>query len=244
MRAERVFIGWDPHESQAFNVARTSLLEHAAMHHNIKRLSLDELQAAKLYTRPTHRLANGQLFDAISEAPMSTGHAIGRFFVPYLCGYRGWALFTDGDVLFREDIARLFSVADERYAVMCVQHAPMPEAKEKKGGHVQLLYSRKNWSSVMLFNCAHPANEQLTIDLLNKWPGRDLHAFDWLEDEEIGELNPGWNYLVGVTQPMPDTVQLAHFTLGVPTVPGHERDPFADEWRQVSQRAGYRAVSA
>lgn len=242
MRAERIYIGWDAAESRAYNVAAHSLHAHAHTRHDVHRLALERLQALGIYQRPTHRIENGQLYDAISEAPMSTGHAIGRFFAPYLCNYNGWALFTDGDVLFRDNVAELFALTDEQYAVMCVHHAPMPEQGEKKAGHVQTQYARKNWSSVLLFNCGHPSNLALSLEVLNSWPGRDLHAFQWLKDEEIGELPQRWNYLVGVTTPAPLHVSLAHFTLGTPDVPGHEEDPFADEWRAVAKRAGYKVV--
>jgi hypothetical protein len=49
----------------------------------------------------------------------------------------------------------------------------------------------------MLFNCDHPSNKKLTVEMINTLPGRDLHRFCWLEDDEIGELDPGWNWLVG-----------------------------------------------
>lgn len=244
MPTERIFIGWDTAEMCAFNVAAHSLHAHATTRHDVRRVALDELQAKGLYTRPTHFIANGQRWDVISAAPMSTGHAIARFFVPYLCGYEGWALFTDGDVLFREDIAALFALKDERYAVMCVQHPPMPESSEKKAGHIQTHYSRKNWSSVLLFNCGHPSNRALDLTLLNRWPGRDLHAFRWLQDAEVGDLPSRFNYLVNVTQPMPDQVSIAHFTMGTPDLEDHKSDPFAEEWRAVARRAGYMAVPA
>jgi len=96
----------------------------------------------------------------------------------------------------------------------------------------------------MLLNCGHPSNKRLDLEILNTWPGRDLHAFRWLKDEEIGELDAGWNYLVGVTTPMPDKVSLAHFTMGTPDLSAHTNDPFADEWRAVARRAGYKAVPA
>jgi lipopolysaccharide biosynthesis glycosyltransferase len=173
---------------------------------------------------------------------MSTGHAIARFFVPMYCNYEGWALFTDGDVLFRDDVEHLMQYADPKYAVCVVKHPPMPEQAIKKDGHIQTMYARKNWSSVMLFHCAHPANQTLWTTALNQWPGRDLHAFKWLQDEQIGELPAGWNYLVGVTDPVPPHVSLAHFTLGTPDVIGHEEDPFAGEWRDAAKRAGYKHV--
>lgn len=170
---------------------------------------------------------------------MSTEHAISRFFVPYLCEYHGWALFVDGDILARADVRELFALADDRYALMCVQHPPLPAEGTKKDGAIQQSYPRKNWSSVVLWNCGHPAHQALTLDALNTWPGRDLHAFTWLRDEEIGALPPDWNYLVNVNA-LPPYVKIAHFTLGVPATDGHAADPFADEWFAAARMAGYR----
>jgi hypothetical protein len=170
---------------------------------------------------------------------MSTGHAIARFLVPALCGYDGWAVFTDGDVLFRDDVGKLFALADPRYAVQVVQHYHFPHATRKMEGAVQTSYARKNWSSVMLFNAAHPANRALTVDLVNEVPGRDLHRFCWLEDGLVGTLPARWNVLIGEQAPPEDTA-IAHFTLGVPDMPGYEGQPYADEWYAAAKACGYR----
>jgi hypothetical protein len=237
----KVFIGFDPAEIRAHLVATASLHSCASERHDVRRVSMDELQAKRFYTRATRHMERGQLWDEVSQAPMSTGHAIARFFVPMLCGYEGWALFTDGDVLFRDDVAKLMDYADPKYAVCVVKHPPMPEADAKKDGHVQTQYHRKNWSSVMLFNCGHPSNLFLWKTSLNAWPGRDLHAFKWLRDDEIGELPPRFNVLVGVSATVDDPA-IVHYTLGTPDVKGHEDDPFAEEWRQAAKRAGYTEV--
>jgi hypothetical protein len=240
--ARRVFIGWDANEIASCLVAEYSLYRHSSPSMvDVKRIS--RLTLLKHYQRPTSMLPNGQLFDEISDAPMSTAHAIARFFVPWLCEYDGWALFTDGDVLFREDIANLFALADPQYAVMCVQHPPLLEEGNKKDGHIQQAYPRKNWSSVMLLNCGHPSNRYLTLDVLNSWPGRDLHAFGWLQYHEIGELPARFNHLVNVSPPDHNPA-IAHFTLGTPDVAGHERDPFADEWRSCARVAGFNDLAA
>jgi hypothetical protein len=235
-----VFLGFDAAEMRACNVAETSLYAHSSRSAvTVTRVSRSRL--GSLYTRPTSRMPNGQLFDDISGAPMSTGHAIARFFVPLLCDFEGWALFTDGDVLFREDVRQVFALADERYAIQVVQHPPLLEEGDKKAGHVQQAYHRKNWSSVMLIQCGHPANRALTVDVLNAWPGRDLHAFRWLSNDLIGALPARWNYLNGVSAPQDDPA-LVHFTLGCPDVPGHEHDAFSDEWYGMARGAQYRLM--
>lgn len=237
-----IFVGdsWDEHV--ATEVAFTSLKAHAGegrgasyRGHLVRRLSRTTI--AKHYTRPTET-RDGRLWDVISDAPMSTEHAIARFFVPWMCDYKGWALFVDGDILCRRSIDELFACADERYAVMCVQHPPLLDTGVKKVADQQVVYPRKNWSSVLLFNCAHEQNRSLTLDVLNSWPGRDLHAFKWLPEAEIGHLDRCWNWLVNVSLPM-ENPAIVHYTEGIPSMPGHETDPYAREWFSYAQQAGY-----
>lgn len=238
MAPHQVYIGWDPSEMCAWNVAQFSAHARSSVGINVRRVALPELQARGLYTRPTETRPAGY-WDAISEAPMSTGHAIARFLVPHLCEYVGWALFTDGDVLFRKDVAALFALADPRYAVQVVEHQHAPTAMAKMQGHVQTQYARKNQSSVMLLQCGHPANRALTPALVNTVPGRDLHRFCWLSDDLIGGLPPEWNHLVGVNTPNPDAA-IVHMTLGTPDMPGYEHCEFSDEWYATSRAVGYR----
>lgn len=173
---------------------------------------------------------------------MATQFAVSRFLVPELVRQsttggnpRGWALFSDCDVLFRRNLRDLFRLADKRYAVMCVHHKHEPKATVKMGGEVQTKYPRKNWSSVMMFNCDHPANAALTVDLVNTLPGRDLHRFCWLDDSEIGEIGPEWNFLVGHSYEGIDPA-ICHFTEGLPSVPGFESCAYSDEWREELAR--------
>lgn len=230
----KVFIGYDPSEAWACRVARQSLESHTSVPLSIDRISMDDLEALGLYNRPTET-RKGKLWDAISEAPMSTRHAIARFFIPMLCGYEGIAIFTDGDVLFQKDIAQLIDLADSKYAVQVVPHEYEPSQSVKKSGDVQLRYRRKNWSSVMLWNCGHPSNKKLTLGLLNSLPGRDLHAFCWLQDSEIGFLPEEWNWLVGHSKAIPPAI--VHFTEGLPDKPGYEKTPYSKEWRTAMKHA-------
>lgn len=167
---------------------------------------------------------------------MSTEFAISRFLVPAIA-QMGWAVFMDCDVLVRTNVARLFPDLDERYAVYCVKHRHQPAQGVKMDGQVQAQYGRKNWSSMMVFNCNHPANIALDLDMVNSLPGRDLHRFCWLKDEEIGELPPEWNYLVGETH-LPEGVQpkIVHHTNGSPCMPGYEDTEYAYEWREELAR--------
>jgi hypothetical protein len=234
-----VWIGYDPREADAFAVARASLRRHASEPMLVMAISLPQLREAGLYTRPTsHR--GGRLWDDISEAPMATEFAISRFLTPHLAG-SGLALFMDCDMLVRKDIAKLFALADPCKAVMCVKHVHVPDERTKMDGQLQTFYRRKNWSSVALFNCDHPANRALTVEMINTVPGRDLHAFCWLRDEEIGELPLEWNWLADVSPPIADPA-IVHHTLGVPSMPGYKDAPYADEWRtelnEAMERSG------
>lgn len=235
LRSHRLFIGFDRAQARAYHVAWRSAMATTRHPLIVEPLALEDVQRAGLYTRPTRDVPPGY-WDELSAAPMSTGHAIARFLVPALCGYKGWALFTDGDVLFRRDVADLFALADPSKAVQVVQHAYAPTDTTKMAGQPQTRYDRKNWSSVLLFNCAHPANQVLTVELVNTVPGRDLHRFCWLEDSLIGALPPVWNHLVGHSSSDEDPA-IVHFTEGCPDLPGYESCAFADEWRAYASPA-------
>lgn len=207
----------------------------------VRGLALDQLVADGLYSRPMEfkagREGSRQMWDVISDAPMSTEFAISRFLVPHVAKY-GWALFLDCDVLCFENVSNLFALADDSKAVMCVKHQHVPQEGTKMDGQIQTAYDRKNWSSVMLFNCEHPSNSRLTLDLINGVPGRDLHRFCWLEDDEIGELPKKWNYLVGHDnrKSVPDPA-IVHFTNGLPDVDGREMQEFSVNWHKYLPHA-------
>lgn len=232
MAMPSIWIGWDPREAAAFAVARASVEKHAPRQWPIYGLVLSKLQASGLYAR-TITLRPGVdrpvMWDVISDAAMSTEHANSRFLLPHLARV-GWALFMDGDMLVRDDLAPLFDSLDPKYAVYCVKHNHAPTQSVKMDGQVQSQYPKKNWSSFMVFNCEHPANSVVTPDVVNMLPGRDLHRFCWLEEDLIGELDPAWNFLVGYSDPaiMPKCI---HWTSGTPDMRGYENAPFADEWR-------------
>jgi hypothetical protein len=238
----RIWIGWTPQEMRAWNVARYSAQARSIADLDIYRLALGPLCSNGLYRRPIRVDDRGFTWDVISEAPMSTEHAVARFLVPYLCGYQGWVLFTDGDVLFRDDVAELFALADPQYAVQVVKHVHVPSEPLKMEGALQTIYARKNWSSVCLWNAGHPANAALTVELVNTVPGRDLHRFCWLPDELIGALPARWNYLVGHTTGEAEPA-IVHFTSGVPDMPGYQDVEYADEWWRVARAIGYERPS-
>jgi hypothetical protein len=232
---ETIWLGYDPRETTAFAVAKYSIRKFQR-YIPIYGLVLEDLQGKGIYRRPTQRRINSegrvQLWDEISDAPMATEFSCSRFLVPHLAK-SGIALFADCDILVLENISKLFALFRSDKAVMCVKHNHNPIDEIKMDGQMQTTYTRKNWSSVMLFNCDHPSNKKLTLDLINTVPGRDLHRFCWLEDSEIGELPPEWNYLVGYDNGSVGWPALVHFTNGLPDMAGHEKQEYADEWRAM-----------
>lgn len=234
MTQQTLYVGFDPREIAAYAVTVSSILRKSHCFDIVKAVVLNYLTTRGSYNRPTE-YQNDVLFDKISGHPMSTEFAISRFLVPYLNKYQGWALFTDCDMLALSSLDNLPKLADPKYAVMVVKHNYQAMGAVKMDGQVQSNYNRKNWSSVCWWNCAHPSNKLLTPELVNKLPGRDLHAFCWLADDEIGELPPEYNYLVGVS-PKEIVPILAHFTNGVPHMKGYHNCEYADLWRLELQK--------
>jgi lipopolysaccharide biosynthesis glycosyltransferase len=233
-----VWIGFDPRETAAYAVARQSARWHMTSQAPIRGVVLSDLQARALYRRPLEFRKSAAdrpiMWDVISDAPMATQHACARFLIKELAG-SGWAMFSDGDVLFRGNVMRLFQTLDRRVPLYCVKHDHVPKETVKMDGQPQTAYPKKNWSSVFILNCDHEANRALTVDLINTVPGRDLHRFCWLDESEIGALGAEWNYLVGQSPQIADP-KLVHFTLGVPDMPGYEDCEYADEWRAELRR--------
>lgn len=223
----RLFIGYDPAEKLAYDVAVKSL----SIYSKVEPEPLDEekLRAQGLYTRLVDK--RGQMYDLPSNAPCSTEFASSRFLTPILC-QSGWALFVDCDVIFLDDPRKLLKIADPSKAVQVVKHSHIGEGV-KMGGMIQTSYSRKNWSSVMLFNCDHQANRRLTVEDVSRRPGRDLHGFCWLHDSEIGDLPSEWNWLVNV-QEKPEEPKIAHYTNGGPWIKGWIDSPHDKLWSYYS----------
>lgn len=227
----KVFVGYDPREDEAYQVCRHSILARATVPVLVEPLVQERLRLMGLYWRTTDAEGN----DWIDHRPFGTEFAFSRFLVPYLCHYRGWALFVDCDFLFRADIASLFALRDEAAAVMCVHHNHRPKEKTKMDGVPQEIYPMKNWSSLVLWNCGHDDNLDLGPREVNTRPGRWLHGFKWLRDTwKIVAIPETWNWLEGFSSP--DLEPLAvHFTRGGPWHEQWKTVAFADEW--LAERA-------
>ena len=159
-----------------------------------------------------------------------------RFLTPYLMNYKGWALFVDGDMIFLDDPAKLWNLRDDSKAVQVVKHDYQTVAKVKYLGNRNENYPRKNWSSVVLWNCAHPANRVLTPDFIQDKPGSFLHRFSWLDDSDIGEIPKDWNWLA-IEYPDNPQASLVHYTLGTPCFKDFRQTPMAPLWHDVHHRS-------
>ena len=222
--AVKIFIGWDSREPIAADVCQFSIEKNSTVPVDIEMLKQDDLRERLLYTRPR-------------DSQSSTEFTFTRFLVPQLMDYQGWAIFCDCDFLWLGDIKDLMDEVDDRYAVMLVQHDYRPQNTVKMDGKRQEYYPRKNWSSMVLFNCGHPKNKWLTPYHINRATGQELHRFSWLKDSEIGSLSPQWNWLVGwYHQPWDGVPRALHYTEGGPWFKNYEDCEYADVWLDYRAR--------
>lgn len=218
----RIFIGYDPVEAVAYNVLQFSIVERSSQPVSITPIRLSHLS---------------QVFSRERDPRQSTDFSFSRFLTPYLSEYQGWSLFMDCDMLCLDDIAKLWALRDERYAVMVVKHDHRPKETTKFLGRPQTAYAKKNWSSVMLFN--NSRCRALTPAYVNTASGLELHQFKWLEsDELIGELPAEWNHLVGYNSPC-EQAKLVHYTLGGPYFTEYKECEYSREWFEEFRRMQY-----
>jgi len=212
----QVHIGFDPREQVAFYALEHSIVRRSSTPVSVAPLVQKQLRDSGLYTRmrgPTE----------------STEFSMTRFLVPALAGYRGWSIYMDCDMLCRADIAALAAESERQRdkAVLVVKHDYVPKTERKFLDQVQTKYTRKNWSSLMLFN-----NERcraLTPQYVNKASGLELHRFAWLDDAAIGELPREWNWLV-TEYPYNPAAKIVHYTLGGPWFEAYRDCDYAAEW--------------
>lgn len=211
----RVFVGYDSREAVAFNVLSHSINRRSSQPVSIAPVMLSQL--GSIMTRERHPL-------------QSTDFSFSRFLTPYLCDYDGWALFMDCDMLVLDDMAKLWELRDDNYAVMVVKHDHKPSEDIKFLNQAQTKYEKKNWSSVMLMNCAKC--KALTPDYVNEASGLDLHRFHWLDNDDlIGEIPHGWNHLVDYDPTVPASeVSNLHYTSGGPYFKDYVDCSYATEW--------------
>lgn len=237
-----IYVGWDAREDVAYQVCRHSIRWRTkGINLNVMPLKHKDLRKTGVFYRPWMTHANdGNRYDLIDLKPFSTEFSHTRFLVPYLNNYEGWALFMDCDMIFTSNPKKLFDLCDNKYAAMVVKHRHNPNEEIKMDDQPQTKYFRKNWSSFVLWNCAHPKNRELTVEAVNSMTGSDLHAFSWLEDKDIGALPVDYNWIEGLSPKISDRPDwrpdVIHYTLGGPWFPEYQDVMFGDLWIEEYER--------
>lgn len=215
-----VAVGYDPRETIAYHVLEQSIINRTT---------------APVAIIP---LAEKMLRDFDGQRDGTNQFVYSRFLVPELMDYQGWALYLDSDMLVRDDLIKLWDLRDGSKAVMVVKHDYQTEHTRKLIGTpmecANASYPRKNWSSMMLWNCGHPQNKILTTEFVAEAPGSFLHRFSWLTDDLIGELPKEWNHLVG-EQPADTSAKLVHYTLGAPCFSHYRKCEHSHEWHRTKE---------
>lgn len=213
-----VYVGWDSRSVAAYDVCVASLAEMSSIPLVIAPLIDPELRARGVYWRQADPLA-------------STEFTYTRFLTPHLAGGEGLAVYCDSDFLWRADIAQMIAAIDRTKAVSCVQHDYQPVETEKMEGRPQSAYPRKNWSSLLVFNCAHPSVRALTPEIVNSETGAYLHRLQWVANQDIGAIDETWNWLEGWSKTPPDgPPNVIHFTGGGPWLASYKDVQYADLW--------------
>jgi lipopolysaccharide biosynthesis glycosyltransferase len=208
-----IFVGYDPREAIAFHTCVNSIIRHASQPVAIVPVALNLFQDYE----ETHTDGSNHFIYT-------------RFLVPHLMSYTGWAIFIDGDMILRDDIVKLWNYRNQEHAdVFVVKHDYKTKMTEKYLGSKNEDYPRKNWSSVILWNCSSWPNRKLTPEFVQNSTGAYLHRFSWLDDDRIGELPKEWNWLPDEYGPNPDA-KLLHYTLGTPCFHEFADTPQGNEW--------------
>jgi lipopolysaccharide biosynthesis glycosyltransferase len=214
MKPIPVFVGYDPREAIAYHVCVNSIIRNSSQPVAIVPVALN-------------------LFRDYSETHTDgSNHFIyTRFLVPYLCDFTGHAIFIDGDMIVRGDIAELWALRDASKDVQVVKHDYKTRMPVKYLGAKNEDYPRKNWSSVILWNCNSFPNRRLTPEFVQHAKGSELHRFSWIDDDRIDELPPEWNWLPDEYGANPDA-KLLHYTLGTPCFQEFADTPQGNEWHR------------
>lgn len=189
-----LMVGFDQREAIAYHVFCQSVIDLATVPVNFVPLAENSLNQYKEL-----------------HADGSNRFIYSRFLTPYLMNFSGWAIYADGDMVCQADISELWSLRDESKAVQVVKHDYKTKSIKKYLGNINEDYPRKNWSSLILWNCGHPENSILTPDFIQGQPGSYLHRFSWLKDGLIGDLAAEWNWLA-IEYPENPSAKIIHYT--------------------------------
>jgi len=193
-----IFIGYDPREAIVFHVCSNSIIRQSTRPVQIIPLALN-------------------LFKDYEETHQDGSNAFiySRFLVPYLMNFKGHAIYIDGDMILRDDISKLWDLRNPFFDVQVVQHNYKTRMPVKYLGSKNEDYPRKNWSSVIIWNCNSQVNRLLTPEYIMNSKGSHLHRFEWIDNESIGALPIEWNWLPDELGENADA-KLLHYTLGAP----------------------------
>ena len=214
----KIYIGFDQRESVAYHTFVQSLIDHASIPLDITPLAVKTLKG---YEEKHEDKSNDFVYS--------------RFLTPFLNDFEGWAIFADGDMICQKDIKELLDLKDDSKALQVVKHDYKTKANQKYLGNINQDYPRKNWSSVILWNCKHPKHKILTPDFIANQTGKYLHRFSWLENGDIGELPKEWNWLA-TEYPNNEQANIIHYTLGTPCFKDYRKTEMADIWLKKHNR--------
>ena len=207
-----IVVGYDEREAVAYHTCIESIISNSSTHINITPLCLKHF---KKY-RENHT-------DGSNEFIYS------RFLVPYLFKFKGWAIYIDGDMVCLDDIKNLWDLRDNKFAVQVVKHEYKTKMTKKYFGNNNENYPRKNWSSVVIWNCEHKDNKCLKPEFVKRKSGAFLHRFKWLSDNKIGELEKLWNWLAIEYNDEPKA-KIVHYTLGTPCFDEFYNTSMSNHW--------------
>jgi lipopolysaccharide biosynthesis glycosyltransferase len=214
----KIVVGFDQREAIAYHTFSQSVLEKSSLPVLFLPLSMNTLKGYK----ETHN-------------DKSNDFVYSRFLTPYLHNFEGWAIFADGDMVCQSDIKELWDLRDETKALQVVMHNYKTKFNQKYLGNTNENYPRKNWSSLILWNCSHPKHKVLTPDFISSQTGKYLHRFSWLEDEYIGELPIDWNWLA-IEYPNNPNAKIIHYTLGTPCFKNYRNTEMSSIWLEVQKK--------
>lgn len=187
-----IYIGWDHRQPISYHVLAHSIISRASIPVRICPLVVSALPMKRIGLTP---------------------FTFTRFMVPWLCNYKGWALFLDIDMLILDDVAKLLPLCDETKTALV--------SKNKL---------KFEWASAILFNNAKC--QILTPEYVET--ATKLHGMDWAEN--VGDLPPEWNHLVGYDSPKKQ-VSLVHYTQGIPAFSETKDCEYSAEWNKEALAA-------
>ena len=207
-----VYIGYDSPYPEAYQACANSIRRNSNI--EIKPLILQDLK----YLLP-------------SKNDGTTEFTYTRFLVPHLNNYSDYAIFCDSDFIFLNNIEELLDEIDITKPVSVVQHKDYtPKSNIKMDNKQQTSYPRKNWSSLIFWNCSHKLNKNfLTPGLVNAYSPSTLHRFSWIPDNQIGNIDKAWNWLIGYYKGTPKAL---HYTDGGPWLEEYKDCEYSSKWHE------------